>query len=584
MGFQTPITIKEALTSIFRREFVLPAIQRELVWKVDQIRRLFDSIMRGYPIGSFLFWRVRAEHAREYRFYDFVTHYDSRSPHNDPAGDAPNSDLIAVLDGQQRLTSLNIGFNGSHTSKLYRAWRSSKNAFPKRYLFLNLHSRPSENDDDMQYDFRFLTPDQSQERNATTFWFPVNKILDYRHSADLVDFVRSEDLTIEQEKTLHRLHSVTHSDPLIQYYEEREQDLHRVLSIFVRTNGGGTVLSYSDMLLSVATAQWDKYDAREEIHRFVDEINTVGHGFAFNKDFVLKACLMLSNLDTKFRVTNFNSTNMNRIQDAWEGIKKSVSRAVLFASSIGYDAGRLTSATSLLPVAYYLHQNEHQDGWLEHVSSQNDRDRVRQWLIRSLLKKGVWGSGLDTLLVGLRKVLQEASPSLLFPIDKLGVEMHYRGKDLAFDEADVEFLADLRYGDQRVYSVLFLLYPDLDIARNQFHVDHVFPRAVFTPAALMKAGVAADDVQWFIDKKDRLGNLQLLEGHQNVAKSAMLPAMWLRQSYNDLQRRQRYEDNHDLAGLPEEMVDFRAFYDRRREAMCGRLRSLLVSRTSQKTE
>ncbi len=57
MAFQTPITISEALGSIERREYVLPAIQREFVWWPEQIECLFDSLMRGYPIGSFLFWR-----------------------------------------------------------------------------------------------------------------------------------------------------------------------------------------------------------------------------------------------------------------------------------------------------------------------------------------------------------------------------------------------------------------------------------------------------------------------------------------------------------------------------------------------
>ncbi|MCX8149861.1 MAG: hypothetical protein N3D13_11345, partial [Thermaurantimonas aggregans] len=49
----------------------------------------------------------------------------------------------------------------------------------------------------------------------------------------------------------------------------------------------GTQLSYSDLLLSIATVQWDAKDAREEIINFVDEINGIGRGFSFNKDFEL---------------------------------------------------------------------------------------------------------------------------------------------------------------------------------------------------------------------------------------------------------------------------------------------------------
>ena len=72
MAFHTPITIKEALDNIHRHRYALPAIQRELVWSQRQITRLFDSLMRGYPIGAFLFWRVESENLKQYQFYDFM--------------------------------------------------------------------------------------------------------------------------------------------------------------------------------------------------------------------------------------------------------------------------------------------------------------------------------------------------------------------------------------------------------------------------------------------------------------------------------------------------------------------------------
>ena len=59
MAFQTPITISDALERIHKRQYALPAIQREFVWSQEQICALFDSLMRGYPIGAFLFWEVK---------------------------------------------------------------------------------------------------------------------------------------------------------------------------------------------------------------------------------------------------------------------------------------------------------------------------------------------------------------------------------------------------------------------------------------------------------------------------------------------------------------------------------------------
>lgn len=577
MAFQTPITIKRALDAIFNHEYVLPAIQRELVWTTRKIEMLFDSLMRGYPIASFLFWRVRRDHTSKYRFYDFVTNYDARSPHNTPIGDVPReSDLTAVLDGQQRLTALNIGLRGSHASKLPRLWWNNPHAFPKKRLYLNLRSQPDENEDGLRYDFQFLTENAARHRGPTTYWYPVANILDVQRDTDLIDFVHDEDLSDarEPQKLLTALHHVVHRDGVIPYYMEESQDLQQVLNIFVRTNSGGTVLSRSDMLFSVATAQWDRYDAREEIHGFVGEINGVGDHFSFNKDFVLKACLMLTEFDTKFMVTNFNRANMSRIQDEWEQIKDSLRLAVQMAAAIGYDSTTLTSANSLLPLAYYFHRRSLTETWLTHRAHDEDRNRVRRWLIRALLKKGVWSGGPDTFLSGLRSVLRESSPQ--FPIERLEKEMQRRGKGLFFNEEELEDLVDTRFGDARVYGVLALLYPfSLGVTWNRFHIDHVFPRAKMKRSSLLKAGVQESEITKFQERVDGLANLQFLPDRENTRKSATLPAKWLCDQFKDPDSRREYAERHNLTGLPADVSGFPEFYDRRRDRMLNRLRQIL---------
>lgn len=60
-GFQNPITIKEAMDHIHNRTYLLPAIQRKFTWHSNQIEMLFDSILRGYPINSFMLWRIKDE-------------------------------------------------------------------------------------------------------------------------------------------------------------------------------------------------------------------------------------------------------------------------------------------------------------------------------------------------------------------------------------------------------------------------------------------------------------------------------------------------------------------------------------------
>ena len=56
--FQPAVPVAKILEGVHNSEYVLPAIQREFVWKPEQIARLFDSIMQGDPFGTFLFWKV----------------------------------------------------------------------------------------------------------------------------------------------------------------------------------------------------------------------------------------------------------------------------------------------------------------------------------------------------------------------------------------------------------------------------------------------------------------------------------------------------------------------------------------------
>src|SRR5258708_14124056 len=115
---QTGGTIKETLQAIQQSKYVLPAIQREFVWKPEQIERLFDSLMQGYPFGTFLFWKVDASTSGKFKFYDFVLNYHQRDAAHCPELPALHDQAVtAVLDGQQRLTALNIGLRGSMSIK-----------------------------------------------------------------------------------------------------------------------------------------------------------------------------------------------------------------------------------------------------------------------------------------------------------------------------------------------------------------------------------------------------------------------------------------------------------------------------------
>src|ERR1700694_920531 len=85
------------------RQYFLPAIQREFVWKPEQIIQLFDSIMRGYPISSFLFWELKPENRDKWQVYRFLEKASFGGSHNELAITDGAGNVALVLDGQQRL-------------------------------------------------------------------------------------------------------------------------------------------------------------------------------------------------------------------------------------------------------------------------------------------------------------------------------------------------------------------------------------------------------------------------------------------------------------------------------------------------
>jgi len=556
-------TIEKAIKEIGNNNYVLPAIQREFVWKPEQIERLFDSLMQGYPFGAFLFWKVQPETAGNFQFYDFVKDYHQRNGiHCEKIEPTIGAGVTAVLDGQQRLTALNIGLRGSMRHKIKGKHWKNPDAYPKKSLHLNLLSNPDVDEDGIVYEFKFLEAD-TVENSDEKIWFKVGDILKFKEQEYIADFVEDYGLEIDKRKAarraLNRLYAVIRKDQTVAYYQEDEQDLNRVLNIFIRLNSGGTILSYSDLLLSIAVAQWTELDAREEIHSLVDTLNEIGAGFKFSHDFVLKAGLMLSDISSVgFKVDNFSKQNMATLQQNWPKIKTALIRTVQLTASLGLSSANLRAESSLLPIAYYLYQIGSPDGFEIKTKYQPSRDAIKDWLFRSLLKpSGIWGSGLDTLLTALREELKKSSDSD-FPREELAKVMARRGKSLHFSEDEIDELLNMTYGDKRVFLLLSILFPFVDL-NNQFHVDHIYPISKFSKSKLRKHGYDDEEAEEMREWANCVANLQLLEGQLNKEKNAALPNEWLDLKYPDNRGRTAYLELHNIAHIPDGIDGFTEF-------------------------
>jgi hypothetical protein len=152
--------------------------------------------------------------------------------------------------------------------------------------------------------------------------------------------------------------------------------------------------------------------------------------------------------------------------------------------------------------------------------------------------------------------------------------MARRGKALTFEDEELRELVELQYGGPRTFALLSLLFPFVD-SQHHFHVDHIFPKALFRRPSLRKAGLSEEAVELCQESRDGLANLQLLEGTANIEKQQALPAAWLAEMYPDAQSRSDYCDKHLLGNVPLEIGDFPKFFEERKERLRERIGRLL---------
>jgi len=581
MSYETALTIKQVIDKIHKKEYLLPTIQREFVWDTEQIEKLFDSLMRDYPISSFLFWEVDKDNVNNYEFYEFIRQYNERTNRHNPKASINGEEKItAILDGQQRLTSLYIALKGTYAYKLPRKRYDNPDAYPERKLYLNLVA-PSEYED-FEYDFVFLTEDEvkDDENDKNIFWFEVGKIFDMDSPEKPMFFINDyiiDNYNKEQRnfaiKCLTKLRNVIIEKGILSYYKETSQSLDKVLNIFIRINSGGTKLSYSDLLLSIATAQWETKDAREEIITTVDDINSIGNGFNIDKDFILKSSLILSDFkDFAFKVDNFNKKNMLQIENNWEKITNAIKLAVQLVSSFGFDRETLSSNNALIPIAYYLYKKEVTDSFITSNSNVTDKKNIRKWLVLSLIKRTFSGQP-DNVLRPIRDLINQDLSE--FPLTKIIDKFKGTNKTLIFSDEDIENLTYYKYGQAFTFSVLSLLYPTLDF-RNKFHIDHIYPKSLFKSSILRKKGLSEEDIEIYQDNVNYLGNLQLLEAIPNIEKQDKEFEVWLNETYpSEIDKKDYFQKHYIPENISLGFNNFIEFFKEREQLLISKLKEKL---------
>ena len=488
--------------------FWLPNIQRPFVWSEEQMCRLFDSIMREYPISTLLIWKTKSK-IRRRKFIDnfkreMLTHLSEFYVPED------DKKKCLVLDGQQRLQSLYIGLMGSHEG---------------RELYLDILSGEIAAPDDVKYKFAFLEPS-----NAAFSYVKFKDIIFSPKSSrslaqQIVDEAGRSLSVNEQEKIAEHVSlafKTFRDDDGISYQEldsiensslYTEED---VVEVFIRANSGGTKLGKSDLLFSLLTSSWDYAD--EEMEDLLAQLNQ--HGFAFPRDFVLKTCLTLLDKGARYEVEKFRKPGVRKeIEDKWEDISKAIRDVIDFVRGktfIRCDKA-MPSNLVLIPLIYVRYHFP--QAWKQ----AKDVDR---FLLRSLLA-GAFSGTPDQLIDDLVAKIKAVNG---FDVNELFEVIRSKGRSLELTDDRFWLMG---YGSDTVHLLFNLWYRDFNYTpayeNNLPQVDHIFPQSALRKVKVLNPRTGRKDLTRYKDaERNQLANCMLLTQQENGAggKSDTLPILW----------------------------------------------------------
>lgn len=575
-GFQTPITIQQAIERIKRSEYLLPAFQREFQWGADRIEKLFDSIMLGYPISSMLFWKIKGTTKTEFHFYKFLDKYiQNVKTHNETASTQGLNDFHAIMDGQQRLTSLYIGLCGSYAEHEYRkSWNYSEWTYPTKHLYLNISSVNTEDESDQKYKFSFLNKEDTKEVVLFTDskkekWFKVGEILNLHNNFGIDDFADNHKLERESKRIIQILDKAIFNDLTINFYEEEDQTPDKAVNIFVRINSGGLPLSPSDVMMSIAIANWKKEDARKEIYELPDVISQ--YDFSIDKNFILKSFLYLYHKDIRFKIASFNNKFISKIESDWVNIRNAIICLFELIKTFGLNWQTLTSNNATLPILYYIYHNNIYKNFSAKTEYKKDREIIKKWLLTILVRR-VFGASSDNVLSQTRRAFtadiekQKIGSLSLFPAEKINKEVK---KLVDVGDDYIENLLATQKDDRYAFSILALLYPDMDYKNNNFNKDHMHPVTAYDD--LPKK--VKDELGW--ECYNSIINLQMLDENENKSKQDKPLEDWVKEQTKNCDLK-RFLDAHIIPNdVDLELKAFSEFAKKRKEILIEKLGKLL---------
>lgn len=476
--------------------FWLPNIQRPFVWSEDQIAKLFDSIMRQYPISTLLVWKAKAE----IKHRKFIDHWRETQKVSD-AFVMTNTDVkCLVLDGQQRLQSLIIGLRGSYNG---------------RELHFDVMSGKLVSPEDIRFRFKFL-----DSGAASWPWVRLSDLVKQLSKAsrlpqDVAETIvakggvtlSSDDLR-EVQRNIGRVQMEFLSDENISYQlldsvdDPDAYSTEDVVEIFIRANSGGTKLGKSDLLFSLLASDWSNSD--EETEELLEELNKTG--YAFDRDFVLKACLVMLDKGAKYEVSKFRDPAVRKDLIAkWPDLSNAIKavRDFLHGRTFLKSDKAVPSYMGLIPLIYFRYK---------FPMAWDAAEGREEYILRTMLT-GAFSGTPDNLVDRCTKSINE---SRCFNKDQLFAVIREDNRSL---EVSADTILGARYGKTLSHLIFNLWYRNFDyepaLEDNLPQQDHLFAQSLLKEVKIKSDDTGRVRQKYSIDERDQIANLALLTAKEN---------------------------------------------------------------------
>lgn len=507
------VSVGALVEMITRGELRLPEMQRRYVWRAPRVRDLFDSLYRGYPSGAILVWES-----------------DDTPPARDLAVEQSKAAFAStklLLDGQQRLTSLNAVLSGKPVH--VRGRRK-----PIEILFNLDHPATLEEvvevegdeEDDSDDDDSLIEDDESmslqEELRKRTFVVASKSLESLPNWVSVTGVMASSDAAI-----LKRAGVTTLDDPRYQKYSDRLQRLRNirqymyvmhlldrnlsyeeVAEIFVRVNSLGVKLRSSDLALAQITARWRKLlPLLEDFQKECEEDQ-----FTLDLGFLVRAMVVFATGQCRFK--SVSNIKLPDLEQGWRKAKDGLRFAINFlrANAKVDDETLLTSPFFLLAIGYF-YQNSN-----ESLSTTEER-ALLEWTLYGSGRSYFSGSAETRLDADLARIRSGGG------VQTLLANLEQQFGRLRFNEGDIAG----RSWVSGLYSLVFLALrrrgakdwrTGLEISLNHRGRQHTIQAHHIFPKAFLRSRYDRKEI-------NEIANLAFIGGTTNRRISATPPAEYL---------------------------------------------------------